>query len=248
MRAAGGYVAKDNCGAGVYEALRYFTTSARAHPPPRISLSGGHWHRGCPCRERHADKSRPCRPEYLPNKWLIAACIFSFGGASRQFVHRSVRIVPDAERIEKIAEHFLVRAQQPGLQQMTGERVAQRPAQGRLHPRKPLVRRFSFDENTAQVALIGQTLNGRLVNRFLVPLQKGERSPPPLPAACVEKVRALSSVATPLCRRNSTSIQATRSTATERRHYNFNVHPSRCAMLSASGASASIFPAKRFVM
>ena len=33
VRQAGGYVADENCGAGVYEALRYFTTS-NAHLPP----------------------------------------------------------------------------------------------------------------------------------------------------------------------------------------------------------------------
>src|SRR5256714_8442726 len=99
---------------------------------------------------------------------------FLFRNFRRQLAYGAVVRVLDFERSEKIAEHFLVRAQQPRLQHMTRERVAYFSSERRLHPRKTFGRRFSLDKNTPQIALVCQSLDRRLVNRVLFRLQESE--------------------------------------------------------------------------
>src|SRR3954469_13082916 len=83
----------------------------------------------------------------------------------RKLLHRAVLIVLDFQGIEKIAKHLLVGAEQPGLEEMGAQRIAQGTAKRRLHPRVTLPRWFSFDENPAEIPLIGQPLDRRLVYR-----------------------------------------------------------------------------------
>src|SRR5205085_9163572 len=88
--------------------------------------------------------------------------------------HGAVLRVLDLERIEKIAEHFFVRAEQPGLQDIARQRVADLASKRRLHPWEAFRRRFSFDKNAAEISLVRQPLNCRVVNRLLFRLQKRE--------------------------------------------------------------------------
>src|SRR5205085_2512152 len=148
-----------------------------------------------------------------------------------QFVHGAVLRVLDLKCIEKIAEHFFVRAKQPGLQDMARQRLADLASKRRLHPWEAFRRRFSFDKNAAEISLVRQTLNCRFVNRLLFRLQKREN-------LCREGGRH---VLKNFVRFHRSAETMTVSASSSTWPYNF-------ATDNAGGASASIFPAKRFVM
>ena len=91
-----------------------------------------------------------------------------------KFVHCFVVLVLDLQGVEEISKHFLVGVEQPGLQKMGCERVAERPAKCRLHPRETLPWRFSFNENRPEIPLIGQALDRGFIDRLLLGVQKSK--------------------------------------------------------------------------
>jgi hypothetical protein len=54
---------------------------------------------------------------------------------------------------------------------MARQRIAHLSAQRRLHPGEAFRRRFSLDEDAAQISLVRQSLDRRLVNRLLFRVQ-----------------------------------------------------------------------------
>jgi hypothetical protein len=110
----------------------------------------------------------------FPEQPIDCFCDFLLRHFRRQFIHRPVIGVLDLERVQEIAEHFLVRAEQPCLQHVACERVADLPTERRLHPRGTFGRRFPLDENAAQIPLVREPLDRCFVNRLLFRLQKSE--------------------------------------------------------------------------
>ena len=139
---------------------------------------------------------------------------------------------------------------------MARERIAHIATERCLHPREALDRRFPLDEDAAEISLVRETLDRRLVDRLLFGLQKsknlrGERGRHPLE----NFVRSHSSggdddsffgfVHSVAHAGDIVGASAPLATPPERQAMRL---PYNFATESASGASASIFPAKRFVM
>src|SRR4051794_15316673 len=80
----------------------------------------------------------------------------------------------DAQPVEEIIQHRLLRAEQPRLEQMRRERVADRTGECILHPWMSLVRRLPLDEDGPQIALVRESLNGRFVDRLLFLVQEAK--------------------------------------------------------------------------
>ena len=97
-----------------------------------------------------------------------------FFGSARELFDGSVFIVGDPQAVQEVAQHPGLRPDQPDLEQMGGDAFVGRAGKGILEPGKALDARFAFDKHRAQVAFLGQGVEGRLVERLLFFKQEAE--------------------------------------------------------------------------
>ena len=81
-------------------------------------------------------------------------------------------VVLDAEGVEEIAEHGRLAAHEPHLEEVRGDLLALRTAEGGLEPGVAFGAGFALDEHGPQLALGGEGLDGDLVRGLFGFLQE----------------------------------------------------------------------------
>ena len=96
------------------------------------------------------------------------------GGASGRVSTVPFFVVGDVEAIEEGAEQVGVFADEPDLQDVGGDGVVLRAAEGGLHPGEALEARFALHEDGAELALLGQGVDGGFVELLFLAMQVAE--------------------------------------------------------------------------
>lgn len=102
-----------------------------------------------------------------------AAQIF-FCRSGREIFNRAVFVMSDAERIQEVTQNLAMGADQPDLKEMCGDRVVRFLAERVLQPGEALLTRLLLDEHRAELPLLCQRVDCRLVERLLFFVQKPE--------------------------------------------------------------------------
>jgi hypothetical protein len=77
----------------------------------------------------------------------------------------------DTQPIQKLADHFPLRSEQPDLEYLCGDVVSRFATERIAKPEMPFVARFSFHENRSQFSTRCDILDHHFVNGFFVVLQ-----------------------------------------------------------------------------